>query len=307
MLSLDLVATTIVASHPLDAAAALAPARRGPYDPCFHVAADGSIWRTSHMPAGPVTFRITQVDARTVRCQAWGPGAQELVAHAPALLGMEDDPSTFTPTHPLLVEAHRQHPGLRIGRTHRVLEALVPAVLEQRVHSVAAYASWRRLVTRFGEKAPGPAPDGMRVPPSAQVWRRIPSWEFHRANVDPARSRTIVRAAQVADSVERLVHLDPAEAATRLMSVPGIGVWTAAETLQRAIGDPDALSVGDYHLAGIVGWSLLGRSIDDAEMVTYLEPMRPHRYRVIRLLMASGRAVKPKFGPRTPIADHRFH
>jgi 3-methyladenine DNA glycosylase/8-oxoguanine DNA glycosylase len=81
-------------------------------------------------------------------------------------------------------------------------------------------------------------------------------------------------------------------------------VWTSAEVAQRVYGDADALSVGDFHLAGIVGWTLLGRAIDDAEMVDYLEPLRPHRYRAVRLLSAGGHAFKPKFAPRTPLTDH---
>lgn len=302
-----MISTTVCSSGPVDAAAALFPARRGPYDPCFQVGADGSIWRTSRQVSGPATARFIQVDPRQVQVQAWGLGAQEFVDGAADLLGMGDDVSSFAPTHPLLVEAHRRHPGLRIGRTNRVLEALVPAILEQRVHGIAAFASWRRLVNRFGEPAPGPAPAGMRVPPDARTWRSVASWEFHRAGVDPGRARTIVAAAGVADSVERLSGVDAHEAARRLMSLPGIGAWTAAETLQRALGDADALSVGDYHLSATVGWSLLGRPIDDDEMIELLAPMRPHRYRVIRLLMVSGKAVKPKFGPRTPVTDHRWH
>lgn len=160
---------------------------------------------------------------------------------------------------------------------------------------------------KFGEPAPGPAPDGMRLPPTADVWRRVPSWEFHRANVDPARSRTIVRCAQVADRLEKIVDLPREEANRRLMSVPGVGIWTAAEVSQRALGDPDALSVGDYHLAAMVGWSLLGTPLDDAGMVEYLAPLRPHRHRAVRLLEVSGQAVKPKFGARTPLVDHSWH
>jgi len=85
------------------------------------------------------------------------------------------------------------------------------------------------------------------------------------------------------------------------MSLPGVGQWTAAETVQRVFGDPDTLSVGDYHLARMVGWSLLGRSIDDAAMVELLAPLRPHRHRAVRLLEASGLAINPRFGPRQPI------
>lgn len=290
---------------PVDVARTLRPLQRGPWDPCHR--SDGlAVWRTSRMDSGPVTYRLTQDGTHGARCLAWGPGAGELVERAPALLGAEDDPSGFSPGHPALVEAHRRLPALRIPRTGRVLESLVPAVLEQRVHSVAAFASWRRLVTRFGDRAPGPAPEGMRVPPSAATWRTVPSWEFHRANVDPGRARTVVRCAQVAESLERLVGEKPAEARRKLRTIPGVGVWTAAEVAQRAFGDADALSVGDYHMATVVGWSLLGRPLDDAGMIEYLEPLRPHRYRAVRLLTETGgHARVPKRGPRTPITDHR--
>lgn len=255
-----------------------------------------------------MTYHLTQDGPNGVHARLWGQGSAELHEQLPALLGAHDDPSGFAPEHPVLVEAHRRFPALRITRTGRVLESLVPSVLEQRVHGVAAFASWRRLVTRFGDPAPGPAPAGMRVPPSAQVWRRIPSWEFHRANVDPSRARTIVRCAQLADRLERLCDDAPDEAQRKLRTLPGIGVWTAAEVAQRAFGDADALSVGDYHLANVVGRSLLGRPLDDAGMIEYLEPLRPHRYRAVRLVVASGGYSQvPKRGPRTPITDHRGH
>nr|WP_016692481.1 DNA-3-methyladenine glycosylase [Rhodococcus rhodochrous] len=290
---------------PVDVVRTLRPLQRGPWDPCHRVAA-GAVWRTSRMDTGAVTYRLTQDGPHGARCLAWGPGASELVERLPALLGADDDPSGFLPEHPLLVEAHRRMPALRITRTGRVLESLVPAVLEQRVHGVAAFASWRRLVTWFGDPAPGPAPEGMRVPPSAAIWRTVPSWEFHRANVDPGRARTVVRCAQVADSLERLVHEPAADARRKLRVVPGVGVWTAAEVAQRAFGDTDALSVGDYHLAKVVGWALLGRPLDDPGMIEYLEPLRPQRYRAVRLIVESGGYARvPKRGPRTPITDHR--
>ncbi|QHE70556.1 DNA-3-methyladenine glycosylase family protein [Rhodococcus sp. WAY2] len=305
--SLEVVETTVTARRPLDVAMTLHPLQRGKGDPCHRRAVDGSIWRTSVQPSGPVTYRLTQSDRHTVHCQAWGEGARELADGLNRLVGEQDECEDFAPEHPILAEAHRRFPHLRLGRTDRVLEALVPAILEQRVHGIAAFASWRRLVWKFGTPAPGPAPDGMRVPPTAHVWRRVPSWEFHRANVDPGRARTIVRCAQVADRLEKIVNLSPEEATRRLMSIPGVGIWTAAEVSQRALGDADALSVGDYHLASMVGWSLLGKPLDDAEMVAYLEPVRPHRYRAVRLLLVSGNAIKPKFGPRTPVVDHSWH
>lgn len=295
--------------RPVDLASTLAPLSRGRFDPCHHRESDGTVWRTSLLPSGAVTYRLRQRGPSVVGVRAWGPGAAELEMYVPGLVGEDDvdGSADFAPTHPKLVDAHRRFPNLRIVRTARVMESLVPAILEQRVHTVAAHTSWHRLVQKFGTAAPGPAPDGMRVPPSAEAWRRIPSWEFHRANVDPRRAQTVVACARVADRLEETVGMDHEAAYRRLRAVPGVGLWTAAEVAQRALGDADALSVGDFHLSAIVGWTLLGRPLDDDAMVEYLADLRPHRYRAIRLLEVSGQARKPKFGPRTPLVDHRWH
>lgn len=292
---------TLTFPGPASPGLSLAPLRRGSGDPCFQLGPDGAIWRTSRPDSGPVTARITRSAPDTVTCQGWGDGAAEFLDGLPALLGADDDARDFHPRHPTVEAAHRRVPHLRLGRTGRVLEALIPAVLEQRVPGADAFRSWRLLVTKFGTDAPGPAPGGMRVPPSAEAWRRIPSWEFHRANVDPGRARTVVGCAQRAPSLERLASQPPEEAREALTALPGVGVWTAAETSQRALGDTDALSIGDYHLAAVIGWTLTGEPLDDAAMVELMEPMRPHRYRVVRLLEASGLAFKPRRGARLSV------
>ncbi|OBJ05993.1 3-methyladenine DNA glycosylase [Mycobacterium sp. 1165196.3] len=279
----------------------LAPLRRGRGDPCFRTPGDGSIWRTSLLPTGPVTARISRVAHNTAHAVAWGGGAQEFVEMLPALLGLEDDDSDFVPHHPTVAAAQQRVPHLRLGRTGLVLEALIPAIIEQRVPGADAFRAWRVLVSKYGTPAPGPAPDGMRVMPAAEVWRYIPSWEFHRANVDPRRAQAVVTCARRASSVERLAGGPAGQARAALMSLPGVGEWTAAETAQRAFGDADAVSVGDYHIPKMIGWTLLGRPVDDAGMLELLEPMRPHRQRVVRLLEASGLAYEPRRGPRLPV------
>jgi 3-methyladenine DNA glycosylase/8-oxoguanine DNA glycosylase len=296
---------TVVFPGPVSPTLTLSPLRRGRGDPCYHLASDGAIWRTSLMPSGPVTARIGRSAPDTVDCEAWGSGAREFTDGLPALLGADDDASGFTPDEPTIAAAHRRFPHLRLGRTERVLEALIPAILEQRVTGMDARRAWRALVTKFGAPAPGPAPGHLRVPPSAEVWRRIPSWEFHRANVDPGRARTVVGCAQRADSLERLAARPTERARAALMSLPGVGVWTAAETAQRAFGDADALSIGDYHLSKVVGCGLVGHPIDDDAMVRLLEPLRPHRHRAVRLLEVSGLARTARFGPRQPIPELR--
>ena len=279
----------------------LAPLRRGSLDPCFRAPGDGTIWRTSLLSTGPVTARISRAAPNAAHCVAWGSGAEEFVETLPALLGADDDASGFVPRDPTVAAAHRRVPHLRLGRTGLVLEALIPAVIEQRVPGADAFRSWRLLVSRHGTPAPGPAPAGMRVPPSAEGWRNIPSWEFHRANVDPRRAQTVVSCARRAASLERLASRPAAQARDALTSLPGVGEWTAAETAQRAFGDADALSVGDYHIPKMIGWTLLGRPVDDAVMLELLEPMRPHRHRVVRLLEASGLAYEPRRGARLPV------
>ncbi|MDQ1714077.1 MAG: hypothetical protein QOC60_22, partial [Frankiaceae bacterium] len=240
------------------------------------------------------------LDPQTVACRAWGPGAAAVLARVPDLLGARDDHSQFDPRIPAIAEAHRRNGGLHIPRTGYVLDSLMAAVIEQRVVTLDAHAAWRRLILRRGDMAPGPAPTGMRVPLSPVQWLAIPSWEWHRSGVDATRARTAVSCAHVAGRVEETTAMAPAAARTRLMAIPGVGPWTAAEVAQRALGDPDAVSVGDFHLAAAIGYAFLGRPVDDAQMVEILEPWRPFRYRVIRLLETTGRLRRPSFGPRAP-------
>ena len=99
--------------------------------------------------------------------------------------------------------------------------------------------------------------------------------------------------------------MTPADAARRLRAVPGIGIWTAAETTARALGDPDAVSVGDYHLKDLVAYFMTGRPRgDDEQMLRLLEPWAGQRQRVIRLIEMSGLG-KPRFGPRLAPVDIR--
>ena len=239
-----------------------------------------------------------------MHAEAWGPGAGWALESVPALLGGYDDWSGFEPRHPVLEEAWRRHPHTRLGRTGLVMEALVPAIIEQKVTGQEAFSGFRRLVHRYGERAPGPGAElRLWVQPSARALCRIPSWEWLRMHIDPARSRTVVTAARVADALERTAALSLDEADRRLRTIPGVGVWTSAEVRQRAFGDPDAVSFGDYHVAKDVGWALAGRPFDDAELEQFLEPWRPQRGRIPALVGMAG-LRRPRRGPRMAPRTH---
>ncbi|RKN08740.1 DNA-3-methyladenine glycosylase 2 family protein [Streptomyces radicis] len=287
---------------PFDLRRSMLVLRRGPDDPAFRAGRDGVVWRATRTPAGPATLRLTEAAdgaAPRVTAAAWGPGAAWALDRLPALLGADDEPEAFVPHHPLIAESLRRNPGVRLIRTGLVMESLIPSVLEQRVTTEEAYRAWRLLLRWYGEPAPGPgAAAGMYVMPEPRAFVLIPSWEWHRAGVDPKRSAAVVRAARVARRMEEAAAMALPEAMARLTAVPGIGPWTAAETLQRANGDPDALTVGDLHLPRIVGYALGGeRDADDDRMLELLAPYAGQRHRAARLVLLTGIAP-PRRAPR---------
>lgn len=298
-----MLSTRYAPAHRVSLAHVLAPLRQGRTDPTFR-RDDAGWWLAIGTPAGAATLRLREAGG-AVEAVAWGPGAEHAIADVPRLLGAEDDADGFDPSrHPVVAALHRRFPDLRLTRAARILPFLVPTVLGQKVTGIEQKRAWRELVTRHGEPAPGPAPAGMRVAPTPAVWRTVPSWEWHRAGVGPQRSDTVMRAVAVGESLERAAAVSSAEASRRMRTIPGIGVWTAAETVQRSHGDPDAVSVGDFHVSKRVGWALTGARVDDDGMLELLEPWRGHRQRVVRLIEAAGIGYE-RHGPRMTIVDNR--
>ncbi len=292
--------------RPLQLAAVLGVFRRGAGDPTYAAGFDGEIALARHTPQGPATIELScRPRQAEVLARAWGPGASWAAEQAPALVGDSDDWSGFQAHHRPVALAVTRFPGWRVPRSGLVLDALVPAIIEQKVTGKEAFGAQRRLVRRYGEPAPGPwGQRGLMVAPSAQRWRAVPSWEWLKASVDPRRSATVQQVCRLAPALERIATLGPGEPArAALRTIPGVGVWTAAEVAQRALGDPDAVSFGDYHVARSIGWALVGVELDDDALAQLLEPYAGHRYRVQRLLELSG-AAHPRRGPRMTLPTH---
>ena len=278
--------------HPLDLRRVLLFQRRGYGDPT-HIDAQPVIWRACRTPEGVATIAIREVAGGAVRGAAWGPGAEWAIAQLPALCGRDDDLEGFDASlHPLIAETHRRNPGLRLGRTDLVFDALAGAIIEQKVTGKQAFAAWRRIVRGFGERAPGPTPAPMYAPPSVDGWRHVPSWAWHRAGLEPPQARTLVAAAQRGTRIERATHAAATgdERDRVLTSLPGVGVWTAAETRIRAFGGSSwswggflgALDAIDYEARPWVpdsGWPLSGadlaRHLDGALERCGFGPLQP--------------------------------
>ena len=284
-------------SGPLDLRRTLAPLGRGPGDPTLRFI-DARAWRATRTPVGPVTLAITH-DEDCVRAEAWGPGADWALEHVPDLLGLDQEQTPLA-GHPAVERLARRLPGVRIPRSGAVLEALVPAILEQKVIGEEARRALFLLIRRHGEPAPGPPELRLRVPPTPATLAALPYFALHPYGVERRRADLIRRVAARAPWFEAIVDLPHANAYARLTAVPGIGPWTAAEVGVRALGDTDAVSVGDYHLPHLVSYALAGeRRATDARMLELLEPFRPNRARVIRLLELGAPRMERR-GPRLP-------
>jgi 3-methyladenine DNA glycosylase/8-oxoguanine DNA glycosylase len=291
---------TIHLDGPLDLTRTLAIHRRGSGDPTMRLL-PRDVLRATRTSDGPATLELHEAGDR-VHAEAWGPGAEAALDALPALIGLDDDRSGFEPDHhPLVRELDRRHQGIRLGRTGAVLESLVPAVLEQKVTGTEAWLGFRGLVRRWGEPAPGPhgaGPRGLRLQPEPAVIAAIPYHALHPLGIERRRADLVRRVAGHAQRLEEIVALPRDVGEARLRAIPGIGPWTAAEVMLRALGDPDAVSVGDFHLPNVVAFALAGEIRGtDARMLELLEPWRGHRARVVRLLELSG-VRPPAFGPR---------
>lgn len=285
----DALSVRLELNRPIDLLRTIAHGRMGSGDPCLRVV-DDSIWRATRTRSGLATERIRLLGRGCVEVDAWGPGAAWVLDHAPALCGELDDPDAFQPEQPLLHQLLRRHPGLRIGRSDAVFETALFVTLEQRVATRDAWQSWRLMVRALGEPAPGPLP-GLWAPPSPERIALTPYDVFHRFGVERRRAEILRRLATVARRLEETVSLTLDAAYLRFRAVAGIGPWTAARIAMLALGDCDAVFIGDLHLPHLVSSALAGeRRGSDERMLELLEPYRGHRARVVRLLMAGAQS-----------------
>lgn len=286
---------------PIDLASSVRGIAAGWGDRAVRIEA-GCAWLATRTPEGPATVRF-EGEERSFGACAWGPGADWALEQAPGTVGADDDPTGFSPRHPLVRRLHRRFPGLRVTRTNRVFEATLRVVTAQRVAGAEAKRGYAAMARSFGEPAPGPEP--LLLPPDPAALAVLAYHRFHPFGIERERAERIIGAARAAGRIEEAAGMDPAAAQRRLLAVPGIGPWTAAKVAFVALGDPDAVPIGDFNIPNMVAWALAGEPLgDDRRMLELLEPFRGHRGRVIALLKAAG-LTAPSRGPRARLRDIR--
>lgn len=291
---------SIALSRSLDLRATLAVS--GLKGPSMAVRADG-LWRATRTPCGPVTVRM-RLEHRCLLVEAWGPGSEWALHRIPEWVGEHDDPGALVPCHPAVHRASRLGRGMRMAAVGGLVEVLVPTILAQKVTGVEAGRSYRQLVARYGEPAPGPG-DCVRLAPHPDRLADLRYFDFHPLGVERRRAETIIGACRMADRIEATSRQELSASYRFLNRLPGIGPWTSASVMGVARGDPDAVPVGDFHLPNTVAWALASEARGtDERMLELLAPYRGQRGRVIRLLERyAGRA--PAYGPRLAPRDFR--
>jgi 3-methyladenine DNA glycosylase/8-oxoguanine DNA glycosylase len=288
---------SITTDFPIDLAGTLFPLCRGAGDPTMRVGL-GDAWRAMRTTDGPATLHLRSF-GYDIQAEAWGPGADRALDAAPGLVGALDDDTGFEPQHDVIKELWRHHRGVRITRSAGVMQALIPAILEQKVTGIEARRAYRAMVLATSGPAPGDA--GLYLPPDPERLAETPYFAFHPWGVEQRRAETVRGACQRAIYLEAGVTLPLDQANGRLLTIPGVGPWTAAEVARMALGDADAISVGDFHLPNTVCWALAGEPRGtDERMLELLEPYRGHRGRVQALLDA-GNISAPAYGPRMEV------
>jgi len=262
----------------------------------------GRFVRATWTPDGPATMMLRWSSDAPLDAETWGPGAEWLLAQVPAMVGDLDPgaPQHEVDEHPVVAATARANRHARIGASSALYHELLPTIIEQRITSGEAKQQWAQLCRALSEPAPGPF-TRVLLPPAPAVLSRQPSWWFHPLGIERKRAQALIEVARHASKMWRWAELDPGEAARLLRLVPGVGVWTVGCVLTPALGDADAVPVGDYHVKNVVAFNLANEPrATDERMLALLEPYAGQRGRVVQAIMRHGVAA-PKYGPKQRI------
>jgi hypothetical protein len=261
----------------------------------------GVWWWSTTTDDRPATVAASFADG-SLDAEAWGPGAGALLERLPVVLGVDDHMLITVSSGPVKDLLHR-HASTRLGASGAVFEATAFGIMGQLVTRTEATRSRRKLVTAYGEPAPGPNASLLRFPEPERI-AGLSYEDLHSVGIERKRASTLIESARRAKRLGEILAMDRDAAWARLQAVRGIGPWTAAFVMGSAWGDKDAVPTGDYHLPNTVSWALAGEPRgDDNRMLELLEPYRPERRRLLLAIKGEG-IHAPKYGPKTALREH---
>ncbi|HSJ23708.1 MAG TPA: hypothetical protein VK929_03420 [Longimicrobiales bacterium] len=269
---------------PFDLHATMAMQHLGRFDPTGRRGADWFAKVHLDGEERPVTWQFrTTASGLDVTVAGADDGA---LSHFVSRFPLDDGASAFDPCHPVLERLARAYTGLRLMPVPWTFDVAAGAVLQQRVRWQVAYTDFARIARRWGT----PTPAGIAFP-SARQLAAVPACALEAAGIDGKRARALHALAR-AEAQRPFLRPETGLGAVRLrlLRIPGIGPWTANTITGYALGDTDAVPVGDLHLPSIVTSALAGEAEGtDARMLELLEPCRGQRFRAVRLICWAAR------------------
>lgn len=234
------------------------------------------------------------VEDRLLQVVLEGSGAEVLAPKISKLFGLHDQPEDFQPAGPAkrLVEKFR---GTHLPVTPVLFPKLVQIILQQLVSWEDASASWRQMLKRYGQPS---AFSDLIACPAPEKLLTLGYYDLVSCGALPKQARLILKMALQADRIERLAETDRDKLKRWLLSIPGVGLWTADYVLGFGLGEPDVVIRGDYAIPDYVSWFLIRQpKSTDEQMAKLLQPFIEHRFRLVHLIMQSG-VKPPRRGPK---------
>ena len=279
-------ASSFVKLHPVHLRRSFALQAFGKYDPSATWNGE-RLTKSFSTPGGVCTVTVSSAEGGLF-FEAEGDEPEAVVSQLVAATRIDDGYASFAPEHQALAAHHRQLPGLRLIRVPWLFDIACSAVLQQRVRSTDAMREWGSICSRFGQKAR----TGQTTFPSPALLSAVPLHDLQAIGIDPRRARTLLALAKEIRSYPLRPEMTHEQLRLRLGHITGVGPWTVDMILGFGAADTDAVPVGDLYLPHLVSFALAGeRRGTDERMLELLEPLRPYRFRVVRLLYSANISV----------------
>ena len=263
---------------------------------------DGGFYRRAlTLPHGAGVVTVRDGGDGALRCSLCLDNLRDLtiaVRRIRQLFDLDSDPvavAALLGTDPVLAEAVRAVPGLRIPGHVDGGELAVRAVLGQQVSVLGARTAAGRLAASHGRMLSNPVGTVVREFPSPEVLATIP---LESLPMPAGRAKALHELVQLLASGELV--LDPGAdrdaVSGRLLAIRGVGPWTIAYVRMRALSDPDAFLAGDLGVRRAL--ERLGLPAGESSATALAEPWRPYRAYALQYLWSGLASVAPSDQPR---------